>query len=219
MKVIKWWRLPPEGWWKLRWQSPWVATRVSGSTREGRVPVRVRISSSFSTQVTVVSGNGFKTHWILTTFKHNLILLQGEVQTCGDFCALSDCTPGVVLWGKIISCWWWKLNMLNRGNYEGDHNWMFMVSAPEGWWKLRWQSPGVATRVSGSTRVGMIRIRVRTIRREEVITVIVRFIRLRWEGEEDAKEMGARRVRTRVRREKVLLSLLILKNLTFMSHL
>ena len=73
--------------------------------------------------------------------------------------------------------------------------------------------------MSGSTRMGTVRIRVRTIRREEVITVIVRFIRLRWEGEEDAKEMGARRVRTRVRREKVLLSLLILKNLTFMSHL
>ena len=31
---------------------------MSGSTREGRVPVRVRISSSFSMQVTVVSGNG-----------------------------------------------------------------------------------------------------------------------------------------------------------------
>ena len=81
-----------------------------------------------------------------------------------------------------------------------------MLFAPEGWSKLRWQSPWVATRVSGSTRMGRVRIRVRTIRREEVITVIVRFIRWRLEGKADCKEMGAKRVRRRDRRATTLSS-------------
>ena len=46
--------------------------------------------------------------------------------------------------------------------------------------------------MSGSTMMGRMRIRVRTIRREEVIRVIVRFIRRRWEEKLDVKDMGTR---------------------------
>ena len=71
----------------------------------------------------------------------------------------------------------------------------------------------MVTRVSGSTRMGRVRIRVRTVSREEVIKVIVRFIRWRWEEKRDSKEMGARRARTKDRKALIPSSLFL-----FTSH-
>ena len=55
----------------------------------------------------------------------------------------------------------------------------------------------MATRVSGSTIMGKVRIRVRTMRREVVIKVIVAFIRRRWEEKLDMKENGTRILKMR----------------------
>ena len=50
---------------------------------------------------------------------------------------------------------------------------------------------------------------MRTVSREEVIKVIVRFIRWRWEEKRDSKEMGARRARTKDRKALIPSSLFL----------
>ena len=53
--------------------------------------------------------------------------------------------------------------------------------------------------MSGSTMMCKMRIRVRTMRREVVIKVIVAFIRRRWEEKLDVLENGTRRLMIRDR--------------------